>query len=70
MTARFPATTPTSELLSAAHAHSLTPLAQLRPQPSTLTLSLALRASARGTPPKDRRHYMAVVARLSRLLPW
>jgi hypothetical protein len=40
----FLATSHAPELFSGAHAHSLAPLTQLRPQPNTLTLSLALRA--------------------------
>jgi hypothetical protein len=70
-TTRFPAMTSAPEPFSAAHAHSLTPLAQLRPQPSTLALTLALRArpwnSAEGSPPfcGRRRASVAFVALVS-----
>ena len=65
-TACFPATTSAPEPFSAAHAHSLTPLAQLRPQPSTLAPSLALRArpwnSAEGSPPFCGHHRASVAS--------
>jgi hypothetical protein len=67
MTTHFPATTLALEPFSAAHAHSLTPLAQLRLQLNSLTLSLC--TCARGTPPKVRRCSVAVVERPSRPLP-
>jgi hypothetical protein len=44
MTARYPATTPAPEPFSAAHTHSLTPLAQLRPQLKSLALSRSVHA--------------------------
>jgi hypothetical protein len=55
MTAHFLATTPAPEPFSVVHAHSLTPLAQLRPQLKSLALSCSVHA-----PVELRRRFAAV----------
>ena len=68
MTARFPATSPVPEPFSRVRTHSLTPLAQLRPQPNSLALSLALHTRPWSSD-VIRLRSVAVVEHLLRLLP-